>query len=65
MTWTDKLILDVDCSCEDHMTSLDFLHRLQDCMISGQGKELIGDVIDTLVSHVHSVPVIKKSNRLD
>jgi hemerythrin len=51
MTWTDKLSVGVKVSDDDHKRLIDLVNRLDDGMRTGQGKEVVGKVLDELVRY--------------
>jgi hemerythrin-like metal-binding protein len=49
--WNDNLSVGVKASDDDHKKLSDMLNRLYEGMKSGQGKEVVGKVLDDLVSY--------------
>jgi hemerythrin-like metal-binding protein len=51
VSWSDALSVGVKASDDDHKKLIGMLNRLHDGMRAGQGKEVVGKVIDELVSY--------------
>jgi hemerythrin-like metal-binding protein len=49
--WSDNLSVGVKASDDDHKKLIEMLNRLHVGMKSGQGKEVVGKVLDGLVSY--------------
>ena len=49
--WSDNLSVDVRASDRDHKKLIDMLNRLYERMKSRQGKGVVGNVIDDMVSY--------------
>jgi hemerythrin-like metal-binding protein len=49
--WSDKLSVGVNASDDDHKKLIDLLNRLYDGMKSGQGKDVVGKVLDDLINY--------------
>jgi hemerythrin-like metal-binding protein len=49
--WSDNLSVGVKASDDDHKNLIHILNRLYDGMKSGQGKDVVGKVLDDLISY--------------
>ena len=49
--WSDNLSVDVKASDDDHKKLVDMLNGLHEGMKSGKGKDVVGKVLDDLVSY--------------
>ncbi|MGA2832656.1 MAG: bacteriohemerythrin [Terracidiphilus sp.] len=49
--WSDNLSVGVKASDDDHKKLIDILNRLYDGMKSGQGRDVVGKVLDDLISY--------------
>jgi hemerythrin-like metal-binding protein len=49
--WSDDLSVGVKASDDDHKKLIDMLNRLHEAMKSGQGKDVVGKVLDDLVTY--------------
>ncbi|MFY9854023.1 MAG: bacteriohemerythrin [Terracidiphilus sp.] len=49
--WNDNLSVGVQACDDDHKKLIDMLNRLYEGMRSGQGKEVVGKVLDGLISY--------------
>jgi hemerythrin-like metal-binding protein len=49
--WSDSLSVGVTACDDDHKELMDMLNRLYEGMRSGQGKEVVGKVLDDLISY--------------
>ncbi len=50
-SWSDNLSVGVKASDDDHKKLIDILNRLYDGMKSGQGKDVVGKVLDDLINY--------------
>ena len=51
MTWNDKLSVGVEAVDEDHKKLVAMINELYDGIIAGEGKEVVGDILDRLVHY--------------
>ncbi len=49
--WSDTLSVGVKAADDDHKKLIDMLNRLHEGMKDGRGKEVVGQVLDDLVSY--------------
>ena len=50
-TWTSNMSVGVKAADDDHKRLIDLLNKLYEGMKSGQGREVVGKVLDELVSY--------------
>lgn len=50
-TWTSNMSVGVKASDDDHKRLIDLLNKLYDGMKSGHGRDVVGKVLDELVSY--------------
>jgi hemerythrin len=51
MAWNDKLSVGVAAVDEDHKKLIAMINELYDGFVAGQGKEVVGDILDRLVRY--------------
>jgi hemerythrin len=54
ITWSDKLSVQVRQFDEEHKQLMNFINQLHDAMKTGQGKQVIGDVLKGLISYTQN-----------
>jgi hemerythrin len=54
MTWSDKFSVQVRQCDEEHKQLINLINNVHDAMKVGQGKQIVGQVLDALISYTKS-----------
>jgi hemerythrin len=54
LTWSDKLSVQVKQFDDEHKKLIDIVNRLHDAMKVGKGKEVLADVLKSLISYTQN-----------
>jgi hemerythrin len=54
LTWSDKFSVQVGQFDREHKELINLINRLHDAMKAGQGKQVIGDVLNGLISYTQN-----------